>query len=234
MFRHSREPAFARRSFLSRIGIGLTGGAAFGVAGVSPAQAQTGSSGWQAARHAADDWLDHVPGQHRFVFDAISPDGITLALTFINNYFNANESGYGLKDKDLAVVLIMRHRATPFAFTNAIWSKHGATITTRTEYNDPATKQPPKVNLFAGTPGERPQGERRTLAALTARGVQLAVCGVSTRNYANAIAAAAGGTADDVYKEITANLVENARIVPAGIITVNRAQEHGYSLAYTG
>lgn len=102
MFRYLHAPFLARRSFLSRLGISLTGGAALGAAGVSPAQAQTGSGRFQPARHAADDWLDQIPGQHRFVFDAISPDGIGLAMTFINNYFNANDTGYGLKDKDLA------------------------------------------------------------------------------------------------------------------------------------
>jgi len=214
----------ARRSFLSRLGIGLTGGAALGAAGVSTAQAQTGAAArWQPGRHAADDWLDQIPGQHRFVVDAISPDGITLAATFINNYFNANQSGYGLTDKDLAVVLILRHRATPFSYNNGIWAKHGAPITTRTEHNDPATNRPPTVNLFA---------ER--LTRLIERGVQFAVCGVSTRNYARIIAAAGGGTEDEVYQQLAGSLLKNARIVPAGIITVNRAQEHGYSLAYTG
>jgi intracellular sulfur oxidation DsrE/DsrF family protein len=233
MFKCCRPASSGRRSFLSRLGIGLTGGAALGAAAVAPAQAQT-SGRFQPARHAADDWLDLVPGQHRFVFDAISPEGINLALTFINNYLNANDTGYGLKDHDLAVVLILRHRATPFAFSNAIWAKHGAAITQRTEYMDPATKQPPKVNLFAGTPGERPQAERRSLSGLAARGVQFAVCGVSTRNYAGAIATATGGNADEVFKELSGSLLEHARIVPAGIITVNRAQERGYALAYTG
>ncbi len=34
---------------------------------------------------------------------------------------------------------------------------------------------------------------------------------------------------DAVVKEITSNLIGNARMVPAGVIAVNRAQEHGYS-----
>jgi hypothetical protein len=42
-----------------------------------------------------------------------------------------------------------------------------------------------------------------------------------------------GGTpnADAIYNELTTNLVSNARMVPAGIVAVNRAQERGYSLA---
>ena len=36
-----------------------------------------------------------------------------------------------------------------------------------------------------------------------------------------------------LYKELTANLVANARMVPAGIVAVNRAQERGYTLVTT-
>jgi intracellular sulfur oxidation DsrE/DsrF family protein len=34
--------------------------------------------------------------------------------------------------------------------------------------------------------------------------------------------------------ELAANLVGNSRLVPAGIVAVNRAQERGYSFAYVG
>jgi intracellular sulfur oxidation DsrE/DsrF family protein len=44
------------------------------------------------------------------------------------------------------------------------------------------------------------------------------------------IARAAGGDTDAVFAEMTANLVSNARMVPAGIVAVSRAQERGYSL----
>ena len=34
-----------------------------------------------------------------------------------------------------------------------------------------------------------------------------------------------------LFEEMKANLLPNARLVPAGIVTVNRAQERGYSVA---
>ena len=235
MSRHSQPPSFARRSFLSRLGIGLAGGTALGAAGASSAQAQTREAGrWQPVRHAADEWLDQLPGQHRFVFDSITADGLTNALLFINNYYTANQSGYGLTDKDLAVVLVLRHRSTPFAYNNAIWAKHGVAITQRTQYNDPSTNQPPKTNLFAGTGGGGGQGGRNSLITLAERGVQFAVCQISTRNYAATIATATGASADAVYTEIAGSLLGNARLVPAGIVAVNRAQERGYSLVSVG
>jgi intracellular sulfur oxidation DsrE/DsrF family protein len=59
----------ARRSFLSRLGAGVTVlGAAF-IGRESVAEAQPARTGpWQPTRHAQDDWLDQLPGQHRFVF----------------------------------------------------------------------------------------------------------------------------------------------------------------------
>jgi intracellular sulfur oxidation DsrE/DsrF family protein len=61
-------------------------------------------------------------------------------------------------------------------------------------------------------------------------GVQFAICDLSTHAIAGLIARASGGTAEAVYKEITANLIDRARLVPAGIVAVNRAQERGYSI----
>ena len=39
---------------------------------------------------------------------------------------------------------------------------------------------------------------------------------------------------DDALKELGANLLPNGHIVPAGVVAVNRAQEHGYSFMYVG
>lgn len=132
MFGNSRQSPAARRTFLSRLGSGVAGlGAAF-AGGSSIAQAQSAGSGqWQPARHAEDDWLDQLAGQHRFIFD-----------------------------------------------------------TTTVE--------------------------------------------MATHRLAGGIAQSAGGNADAVYNELAANLLNNARLVPAGIVAVNRAQERGYSLAHGG
>lgn len=236
MSEHDPHLTVARRSFLSRLGVGLTTmGAALG-AGVSTAQAQSGEGGhWQAARHSLDDWLDQVPGKHRFVFDTITPEGLGEALPFVNNYFTGNQNGYGLQNQDLAVVIVLRHRSTLFAYNDAVWTKYGVTITQRTNFNDPMTKQPPKINLYNSTAhGTSLPNRGTTLDSLLKRGVHLAVCQLSTRANAGAIAAAAGVSADAIYDELVANLLSNAHIVPAGIVAVNRAQEHGYSVASVG
>jgi hypothetical protein len=238
MSRQDSKRTFARRSFLSKLGIGLTaGGAALGT-GMASAQTQPGGEGgrWQPARHTLDDWLDQIPGKHRFVLDTTTPDAFGNALVFLNNYFTVNQNAYGLQDGDVAVVLIARHFSTLFAFNDAIWAKYGTLITQRTNFNDPKTKQPPTTNLFNSTGyGGALTNRGTTLDSLLKRGLHLAVCQLSTRGNAGTIAAATGGTAEAIYNELVANLVSrNAHMVPAGIVAVNRAQEHGYSLATVG
>src|SRR5712671_6106450 len=95
-----------RRSFLTHLGIGVgVVGAALAGSPAAPAQSAAVAP-WRSARHAQDDWLEQIPGQHRVAFDTNTADGIGLALLFANNYFFANRQGYQLQDSDLAVVIV--------------------------------------------------------------------------------------------------------------------------------
>jgi intracellular sulfur oxidation DsrE/DsrF family protein len=71
------------------------------------------------------------------------------------------------------------------------------------------------------------------MEALIKKGAEFAVCGMSSRGIATRIAKAYNLDVDAVFKEITANLIGNSHLVPAGILAVNRAQEHGYSFIFT-
>ena len=213
----------ARRAFLLRFGTGATA-AGFTVLAEGPAAAQSARpSEWRARRHSEDEWLDRIPGGHRFVFDTITPAGFDNALRFASNYFTANRNGYGLTNEDLAVVIIARHHSTAFAYTDAMWSKYGAPLASRDGFTDPATRQPPVVNVY-----------RERTEALLRQGVHLAVCQMATRNLAGIVAKSAGADTDAIYKELVGNLLNNAHMVPAGIVALNRAQERGYSFAYGG
>jgi intracellular sulfur oxidation DsrE/DsrF family protein len=235
VFDNSSRTPVARRSFLSRFGAGMTMLGAATAAG-DPAEAQSAGSGtWQPGRHAQDDWLDQVPGRHRFVFDTTSPAGFGAALLYANNFFLANQAGYGLGNADAAVVIVARHNSTQFAYADAIWAKYGTPIARGADFEDPKTKERPVINVY-NAPGYGallPSGGT-TLDALVKRGVHFAVCQMATRRIAGVIAAAAGGTADAVFDELAANLIPNAHMVPAGIVALNRAQERGYTFAHGG
>lgn len=223
-------PSKSRRSFLSRLGFAASAvGTTFAASATSARAQTTAESRWQAARHPQDDWFDQLPGKHRLYFDSTTPDALADAIQFAGNFYSANKSGYGLENTDLAVIVGMRHRSAPFAYNDAIWAKYGVTLAKRAEFTDPQTKEAPKVNFYTPVAPAAP-ARPRGLANLMKLGVQFTVCDISTHGIAGMIASATGGAADAIYKELAANLIDKARLVPAGIVAVNRAQEHGYSI----
>jgi hypothetical protein len=216
----------ARRLFLARFSAAAAA-LGFGATWVQGAQAPPAplppDARWQPARDPKDDWLDQIPGKHRLFFDTVSPQGVREVQAFAGNYFNGSKTGYGLESTDLAVVICLRHQATSFAFTDAIWAKYGAALGESEKFTDPKTGQPPVGNVY-----------KTALEAQVKRGVHFAVCDMSTHRLAGFIARRTDGNADAIYKEMVANAIGNAHFVAAGIIAVNRAQERGYSIAYTG
>jgi intracellular sulfur oxidation DsrE/DsrF family protein len=229
----------ARRSFLSRLCVGA---AAFGAAIASGAATDAQSPApaapapWRPGRHPQDDWLDRVPGQHRLVFDTTMPEGLGGAMLYANNFYLANQNGYGLSTTDVAVVMVVRHNSTPFAYNDAMWAKYGAIMAQRSSVTDPATGQPPKINIYNSASSAAASTLRSsgiTLDGLISKGMHVAVCEMATRRIAGTIAQSTSA-ANAVYTELVANLIANAHMVPAGILAVNRAQERGYSFANVG
>ena len=211
-----------RRTFLSRFGIAaaaLTLGSATASAERHDESQDAAGGRWQPARDAKDDWFDQIPGKHRLFFDTLTDGGLREARGFTNNYFDGSKSGYGLEQGELAVIICLRHSATPFAFADPFWAKYGPVIAESLKLSDLTLKTNP---------------HRAPLEALITRGVHYAVCDMASHRYAGLIARKVNGEADAVYKDMTANLIGNAHFVAAGIIAVNRAQERGYSIAYTG
>jgi len=163
--------------------------------------------------------MDQIPGRHRMVFDTFTVDGFGEAALWAGNFLLANRNDYGLKNEDLALIIVARHFSTGYGYNNDMWAKYGATLAGRAPSADGPAKEPPKANPSAAS-----------VASLANQGVRFAVCQMATRRLAGMIARASGGTADAIFTELGANLVSNARLVPAGIVAVNRAQERGYTL----
>ena len=210
-----------RRSFLTRVS---AIGAVFGFGGAA-ATAQTPAGGkFQPLRDAKDDWYDQIPGKRRIFFDCTSPSGVVDGAMFAGNFFAGNKNGYGLEQGDLAVLVGFRHNATCFGYSEAMWNKYGKILSDNAgPWTDPKTGQPATTNV-----------RKTSLENLAKRGVHFTLCELSTRRFSSAVARATDQKLDDVFKEISTNLMPGARLVPAGIVAVDRAQEHGYSIAYVG
>src|SRR5207253_1036058 len=110
-----------RRSFLTRFNAGAASLAALAFGGIAMAQQKTTAAArWEPARHEKDDWLDQLPGKHRLVFDTTSFAALSEAILFANNFIRVNRADYGLQNSDLAVVIVVRHRSTPFGYNDAM------------------------------------------------------------------------------------------------------------------
>ena len=206
-----------RRRFIAGLGAAATAGAL----GVQSAEAQGASpDSFTPTLHPQDDWMSAIRGsKHRIVLDVTSPAGWPDAVRFANNLLQGHKNGWGVEESDVAVLVCFRHGATPVGYTDVIWSKYGKTI-------DPKATPPPTVNPYNS-------GEQLQLAELAKRGVQFMVCGTASRGLATRIAGQ-GGDVEAVLKEMGANLIPSARIVPAGVVAVVHAQERRFALISVG
>ena len=204
--------------------------------GARSAEAQAGGA-FHPATHPEDGWMNQRPGKHRIFIDSATPSGAGEAILYTNNLFNANKATYaGAADADLAIVVCMRHFATPFAFTDAMWEKYGKVMSGMLNFTDPKTKDAPATNLYRNSLayGLSLPNLGNTIDAVTKRGAYFAVCDTATHFLASQMAGPMKMTADEIYKELSTNLIPNSRLVSAGVMAVTRAQEHGYSLLYAG
>jgi len=220
----------ARRSLIS--GLGATVAAV--AVGSRSAGAQGQSGGFRAMRHPEDSWLGQRAGKHRIFIDASTPNSASDALLYSNNLYTAHKNAYaGGSDADLGIVVCFRHYATPFAYTDVVWAKYGKVMSGMLNFTDPKTKLAPATNLY-NVAGYLPAFPNVTIDAVTKRGAYFAVCDAATRFLSTEMAAPMAMTAEAIYKDLTANLIPNSRLVSAGVMAVTRSQEYGYSLLYAG
>ena len=217
-----RQVEPARRRFLAQLGIGsATLGAVVG--SVIPANAQPASPA--PRRHAVDDWMDALPAAHRMVFDAVSASGAEDIRHYANNVFLANRAGYDVENRDVGVLIVLRHNATPFGYNDAMWAKYGSAFAGEMKIDPGAQKAPTANPANAGT---------ETLDALGRQGTHFGVCAMATRRFAGIVARTSAATIDAIVEELGKNLIPNAHLTPAGIVAVGRAQERGYAFGYAG
>lgn len=210
------------------------GAAPAAIAGTRPAggagAAAGGAARYQPAFEPQDAWLDDPAKRHRLVFDTTSAAAAQSALFFADNFYTANKSGYGIEPAAIGVVIVVRHMSTPFGFNDSIWKKYGAIAAEQIKLEGAqaiaATKGNPLLSADAS------DKDAVTIATLAAKGARFAVCGMATHGMAMGIAKKTGAKAEDVEKDLRANLVPGGVIVPAGVLALNRAQEHGYAFSY--
>ena len=226
-----KEAMKTRRSLMTGLGAAAAGALLVpAVGGV-----QTTANNFRPARHMRDSWMGELKGQHRMFIDSATAKGGAEAFLFANNLYMANETGYSLKPTDLAIIVCLRHFATPFGYNDAAWKKYGKAFGGIMEFKDPKSGLPPSTNLMNSSDyGLALPNLGTTIGSLVQRGTQFAICDMATNFFAMQIAQEIGASKDTVYKELVASAISNSHFVPAGVVAVTRSQEYDYSLLVAG
>jgi hypothetical protein len=221
-----------RRSFLARVAAGT---AAFGAAFALPSALEAQS---ELQSHELDKWIDELKGRHRQVYDCVTK-GKVSDMRYADNFIRANTTDYGLKETDLSSIVSLRHDATPFGYNDAMWEKYkiGEALDIPARgggggRGGRADTSPAPAADSGAKATRNPQAD--ALKALSDRGAFITVCGLATGRYAGEFARKFNLQTADVRADLVANLVPNCRVVPAGVVVVNRAQERGFSYLYVG
>jgi intracellular sulfur oxidation DsrE/DsrF family protein len=218
-----------RRSFIARLAAGAA------VFGAVPAVAALGCAAAPAAPAAPtgdelDTWFAAMKGSYKVIYDCVQSQGGSDGIMFARNFMKFSQDNLATKDADMAVVVSFRHFATPYGYTDAMWAKYPQ-FAAMLKVDDPTTKKPAARNVPLHDDVEGQAGAN--LPALAARGVRFTVCGAATEFIAGVLAGKAGD-AKAIETELAANLIPNARMVPAGVVGVQRAQKAGFAYTFAG
>ena len=227
VFDSANEPT-RRRSFIGQLAGGAAALAGFGFApplfaGESPLVPRT-EGPWD------DSWTAKLDGKKlRTVFDAPQVNS-ALALHQANAVIENYRDVAGITEKDLGLVVVIRHRAIPMAFNDSIWEKYNAGVDLK--LNDPTTGEPAKRNPFLNVAKDDKHGmvgPETSLKSLYDRGVIFLGCNNAAMGWAYMLAKKAGTKVEDVRAELKANLIPGMTLLPTGIFAVVRAQNVGCS-----
>jgi len=206
----------SRRTFIAQIGAG----AAASLLDADELRAGTFSatqSGWDTS------WLDRLAtAQFRVVFNASDiSDG--AAMNYASTFFGDFHEAHGTTDAQTRPVIVFRRNGTPMAFNDAMWEKYAIGADAKiTDAGAPARR-----NVFWKPRAGASDQYGTMIETLNRRGLISLVCNVATENIGRRFAGQLGRPVEDVQKDLKANLVPGAILVPSGIYGLIRAQNAG-------
>jgi intracellular sulfur oxidation DsrE/DsrF family protein len=222
-----------RRGFVGRV----TAAVALGAAGLSrtlEASTPATTVARQGQVSTSDAWVESLKGKHRQLFDMAEPeDGV--GLLHVRNYLLTYRDAYHAGAGEVNALVTLYGKTTPLAFNDAMWAKYkfGAAL----DIKDPKTGQPTERNLFYHTQ----QGDTLAFGFLDSAmenlqkiGASFILCNNALNFFIQRLVAGGAGTAEAIRADLLANMLPGITLVPAMVIAINRAQEHGLSYMKLG
>jgi hypothetical protein len=222
-----------RRAFLGQLAGAAAAAASFSIAGSAA-----------AAGSRADDWIGEVKGTHRCLFDFPQHKyGMPLLhiLNYLNTYTAAYKTGPGEVGAVGTLYSVGRQSSIPLAFNDAIWAKYrlGAYTGlkgadgqpyTRNVFNRPtagdlhllmqAIESPNIPSLADAVPA-------LGIENLQKLGAKFILCANALGIWCLELEARGEGKAQDIERELRANVLPGVTVVPAMVIAIEKAQEAG-------
>ncbi|PYO92959.1 MAG: hypothetical protein DMD62_11510 [Gemmatimonadetes bacterium] len=177
----------------------------------------------------SDAWLGQLKGKHRQLFDAPEPDGGTV-LRHVRSYLDIWRDAYGVPERDVSVVVVLYARTAPFGVQDEMWAKYklGAAL----NLSDTTTSAPLVRNYFAHPQPGDPVGDgtpESSIESLQRRGAVFLLCNNSLQRWSGRLEKQGLGSAAEIHADLRAHALPGVVIVPAAIIAMTKAQEHGFA-----
>ncbi len=227
-----------RRGFLSRLL-----GTAAGLTLVAGGRADAAQAPARAAS-GADAWIGEVKGTHRCLFDFPQhKNGAPLLhiLNYLNTYSEAYKSAPGTVGAVGTFYSIGNQSSIALGFNDAMWAKYGlgeylglkdkgGKAYTRNAFRAPTADdvhlliqafQTPNIPELAGAV------PAIGIESLQKMGTKFLVCANALGAWCLELQARGKGKADEIEKDLRANLLPGVTIVPAMVIAIEKAQAAG-------
>jgi intracellular sulfur oxidation DsrE/DsrF family protein len=197
-----------------------------------------------AGESGPDDWIKEVRGTHRCLFDFPQHKN-GMPLLHILNYINTYSTAYKTEPGQVGAVgtfySVGSQASIPLAFNDAIWAKYGLGVYTglkdadgkpytRNVFNRPT---PNDLHLLMQAidspliPALADAIPALGIENLQKIGAKFVLCANALGIWCLELEARGKGKAQEIDKELRANLLPGVAIVPAMVIAIDKAQEAG-------
>lgn len=216
----------SRRMFIGK----LAAGTAVGVTSLTSFRSPL-VPGAATREGSPEGWFKHAKGKHRMVYDASEPhDGFPIIWSWVF-YVSNNETG--TPDDDMTAMVVLRHKAVPFALSDEMWKKYS--LGQLFGINDKGTGKPALRNpYYEPKEGDFPNPAIEGIKRLHERGAMFCACNMALKVYSAMLAKEKGLDAAAVYEDWKKNVLPGIEVVPSGVWAINRAQEHQFAYCYAG